>query len=165
MPAYVNTAFVGLGSNLDNPQAHIERALVELGEIVHTQILKSSRLFKTKPVGPAQPDYINAAAQLDTNLEAHELLDQLQRIEQAHQRVRKIHWGPRTLDLDLLLFNQQVINSERLKVPHPYLEQRSFVIVPLYDIDPLLVLPNGTALASLWNACDSSDLVPLTEVL
>lgn len=143
-------AYIGLGSNLDNPREHIERALTELAAIPDSQPMACSALYRSKAVGPGdQPDYINAVALLNTALTPPDLLDALQEIEQAHQRLRLQHWGPRTLDLDILLLDQQTISSERLKVPHPYLTQRNFVLYPLADIAPDLVLPCGTPLIEL----------------
>lgn len=154
-------AYIGLGSNLENPLAQVIRAFDELAEIPSTQLLARSPIYSSLPVGPEQPDYINAVALLDTRLAPLALLDALQAIEQAHARVRIQHWGPRTLDLDLLLYDDDIIEMERLKVPHPYLTQRSFVLYPLADITPDLHLPDGTALADLLNRCPADGLVRL----
>jgi len=152
-------AYIGLGSNLDNPRAQVEQAFTELAMIPRTTLLARSALYRSRAVGPGeQPDYINAAAHIQTELSPTELLDHLQAIEQAHQRVRIEHWGPRTLDLDILLIDQEVIASERLKVPHPYLTQRNFVLYPLADITPSLELPDGSQLADLLSRCPSNDL-------
>lgn len=143
-------AYIGLGSNLDNPRAHIERALVELTNLPDSQLIIYSALYSSHAIGPGkQPDYINAVALLNTGLTPLQLLDELQAIEQVHQRVRIEHWGPRTLDLDLLLFDNQIITSERLCVPHPGLTQRNFVLYPLADIAPHLILPGGMPLSDL----------------
>ena len=157
-------AYIGLGSNLEDPLAQVMRALDELAEIPETQLLARSSIYSSLPIGPEQPDYINAAALLDTQLAPLALLDALQAIEQAHQRVRIQHWGPRTLDLDLLLYSDEVIDLERLKVPHPYLTQRSFVLYPLADITPDLHLPDGTPLADLLSRCPADGLVRLPSV-
>ena len=154
-------AYIGLGSNLEAPLEQVARAFEELAEIPQTQLLARSSIYSSLPVGPAQPDFINAVALLDTQLPPIALLDALQAIEQAHQRVRIQHWGPRTLDLDLLLYGDQVIDLERLKVPHPYLTQRSFVLYPLADITPNLHLPDGTPLADLLNRCPADGLIRL----
>jgi len=152
-------AYIGLGSNLDNPRAQVEQAFTELATIPRTTLLARSALYRSRAVGPGeQPDYINAAAHIQTELSPTELLDHLQAIEQAHQRVRIERWGPRTLDLDILLIDQEVIASERLKVPHPYLTQRNFVLYPLADITPRLELPDGSQLADLLSRCPSNDL-------
>jgi 2-amino-4-hydroxy-6-hydroxymethyldihydropteridine diphosphokinase len=144
------TAYIGLGSNLDDPRAQVEQALQELAGLPDTQLTGRSPLYQSVAVGPGdQPDYINAVARLSTSLIPLALLDHLQALEQRHQRVRLERWGPRTLDLDLLLYNHQVIDHPRLQVPHPYLTQRNFVLYPLAAIDDKLVLPCGTAIASL----------------
>lgn len=154
-------AYIGLGSNLEYPLAQVERAFSELADIANTALVARSALYSSRAVGPEQPDYINAVALLDTQLVPLALLDALQAIEQAHQRVRTQHWGPRTLDLDLLLYADQTIQHERLNVPHPYLTQRSFVLYPLADITPDLRLPDGTPLAGLLSRCPADELVRL----
>ncbi|MDR7088204.1 2-amino-4-hydroxy-6-hydroxymethyldihydropteridine diphosphokinase [Cellvibrio fibrivorans] len=154
-------AYVGLGSNLEDPLAQVTDAFVELAELPLTSLLARSSLYSSRAVGPEQPDYINAVALLDTQLAPLALLDALQAIEQAHQRVRIQHWGPRTLDLDLLLYSDQIIEEERLTVPHPYLTQRSFVLYPLADITPNLQLPDGTPLTDLLSRCPADGLLRL----
>lgn len=156
-------AYIGLGSNLDNPLNHIQQALVELAQLPQTRLLGQSRLYRSKALGPVQPDYINAVALLDTQLAPLALLDQLQALEQAHRRVRLEHWGPRTLDLDILLYGDQQIASERLTVPHPFMTQRSFVLYPLADISPALQLPDGRPLAELLRLCPADGLAPLVD--
>jgi len=155
-------AYIGIGSNLDDPYAQVTRALTELAKIPTTSLLKRSAIYRSRAVGPGdQPDYINAAALLETNLTPLALLDALQTIEQLHNRVRIEHWGPRTLDLDILLLDNQTIASERLKVPHPFLAQRSFVLYPLVDIEPELKLPDGTSLHTLIAKCPRDGLEKL----
>lgn len=157
-------AYIGLGSNLEDPLAQITSAFDELADIPQSALRARSALYSSHAVGPEQPDYINAVALLDTQLAPLTLLDALQAIEQAHQRVRIQHWGPRTLDLDLLLYGDQVIAEERLNVPHPYLTQRSFVLYPLADISPNLHLPDGTPLADLLSRCPADGLVRLPSL-
>lgn len=159
-PAVV--AYVGLGSNLANPRLQIQQALEELANIPATTMTACSPLYQSAPVGPTQPDFINAVARITTDLLPLELLDQLQAIEQAHQRVRLEHWGPRTLDLDLLLYGNEVITHPRLQVPHPFLKERSFVLYPLAAITPDLVLPCGISLASLLEYIPALGLTELT---
>ncbi|MEN8178392.1 MAG: 2-amino-4-hydroxy-6-hydroxymethyldihydropteridine diphosphokinase [Pseudomonadota bacterium] len=132
------TAYIGLGSNLKDPQDQVHKALRELAELPDTQCVSHSSLYRTRPVGPRnQPDFINAVAMLNTGLPAESLLDECQKLEQRHRRVRGgERWGPRTLDLDLLLFDQQRIATARLVVPHPQLAERAFVLVPLAEIAP-----------------------------
>jgi 2-amino-4-hydroxy-6-hydroxymethyldihydropteridine diphosphokinase len=156
-------AYIGLGSNLEEPLAQVKRALEELAELEQTRLLARSSLYSSLPVGPEQPDYINAVALLDTGFEPLALLDALQAIEQAHQRVRIQHWGPRTLDLDLLLYDNQIIQHPRLVVPHPYLTQRGFVLYPLADISPNLHLPDGQSLQALLAQCPYEGLVRLPD--
>jgi 2-amino-4-hydroxy-6-hydroxymethyldihydropteridine diphosphokinase len=155
--------FVGLGSNLENPRHQVETALAELAALENTSLLAQSRLYRSRAVGPEQPDYINAVALLETQLAPLELLDQLQQLEQAHGRVRLEHWGPRTLDLDILLVGNEQIDSERLSVPHPYLTQRNFVLYPLADIAPELVLPSGVALRDLLSHCPTKGLTVIDD--
>lgn len=157
-------AYIGLGSNLENPRQQVEQALRELAQIPETNLVTTSPWYQSRAVGPGeQEDYINGVAQLDTALEPHALLDQLQAIENAHERVREIRWGPRTLDLDLLLFGSETIDTERLQVPHPYLTQRNFVLYPLADIAPQLILPCGDTLESLMANCSSDGLHQLKD--
>ena len=157
-------AYIGLGSNLEDPLAQVMRAFGELAEIAQTALLERSAIYSSQAIGPEQPDYINAVALLDTHLKPLALLTALQAIEQAHQRLRIQHWGPRTLDLDLLLYGDQIIDLERLTVPHPYLTQRSFVLYPLADITPNLHLPDGTPLADLLSRCPADGLVRLPSL-
>lgn len=147
-------AWIGLGSNLEDPLAQVSTALQELKLLPDTTLAARSSLYRSDPVGPpGQPDYINAVAALDTRLEPEALLDALQAIEQMHQRVRKIHWGPRTLDLDLLLYGDQVISTPRLTVPHAYMTERNFVLWPLAELAPELILPDGRPLNTLLQHC------------
>jgi|AntRauTorckE6833_2_1112554.scaffolds.fasta_scaffold05015_6 2-amino-4-hydroxy-6-hydroxymethyldihydropteridine diphosphokinase len=143
-------AWIGLGSNLDNPKQQIQNALIELGQLPATQLLSRSRLWHSKPLGPQdQPDFINAAALLSTELEPLELLDQLQNLENQHRRVRLQHWGPRTLDLDLLLYDQLQLDHPRLTLPHPQMHLRAFVLEPLLELDSTLELPEHGKLIKL----------------
>lgn len=142
--------YIGLGSNLENPRQQVEDAFKELAELDNCELVARSSIYRSDPVGPQdQPDFINAVAALDTTLEAHALLDELQRLEQQHRRVRERHWGPRTLDLDLLLYGDQTINTERLTVPHAFMCERTFVLWPLAEIAPELELPDGQSLCQL----------------
>ena len=141
--------FIGLGSNLEHPKEQLSRAFAELAELPQTRVLAKSSLYSSRAVGPVQPDYTNAVAELETSLAPLVLLDHLQALEQAHRRVRLEHWGPRTLDLDILLIDNQQIASERLTVPHPYMTQRNFVIQPLAELAPDLQLPGGDSIRQL----------------
>ncbi len=147
-------AYIGLGSNLQNPRQQVSEALAELDDLPRSRVLLRSSLYRSDPIGPpGQPDYVNAVARLETALAPLELLDQLQSLEQHHQRKRLVRWGPRTLDLDLLLYGQSVIQCDRLTVPHPYLSERNFVLYPLQEIAPDLVLPDGRPLRALLPHC------------
>ena len=152
--------YIGLGSNLASPEIQLGNALDELGQLADCCLIRSSSLYTSPPMGPAdQPDYINAVARLDTALSAEHLLDRLQQIEQSHHRVRRTHWGPRTLDLDILLYAEQIISSPRLQVPHPGMAQRAFVLVPLAEIaGEELVIPQLGRLGDLLERCDLAGL-------
>ena len=132
------TAYVGLGSNLDDPLQQVASALEELDRLPLTRCVRRSSLYRTRPLGAQnQPDYINAVAQLETGLAPEPLLDALQELERRHRRVREgPRWGPRTLDLDLLLYDVQRVTSERLIVPHPEMTRRAFVLLPLAEVAP-----------------------------
>ncbi len=152
-------AYIGLGSNLEAPAEQIKTALIDLQSLPATQLLKTSSLYASPPMGPQdQPDYINAVALLDTTLPAHDLLDALQAIEQQHGRQRKRHWGERTLDLDILLYGQQMIEDERLRVPHPGLTQRAFVVYPLLEIAGDIMIPGQDNLQAIASRCPRDTL-------
>ncbi|MDY7116297.1 2-amino-4-hydroxy-6-hydroxymethyldihydropteridine diphosphokinase [Halomonas sp. SSL-5] len=143
-------AWVGLGSNLADPRRQVETALEALDRLPLTRRIAASRLYASRPVGPRdQPDFINAVACLETRLSPLALLDQLQALEQRHRRVRARRWGPRTLDLDLLLFDDSRLCLPRLTVPHPEMTRRAFVLVPLLAVAPRTRLPDGRRLADL----------------
>ena len=134
-------AFIGLGANLGDARATLQAALTELALLPQTVLHSSSSIYRSAPVDSSGPNYLNAVAWLDTRLDPHTLLAELQRIEQAHGRERPYHNAPRTLDLDLLLYAEQHINSARLTVPHPRLHERAFVVRPLAEISPERVIP------------------------
>ena len=135
-------AFVGLGSNLGEREALIRPALDELAALPDTTLIRVSSLYDTEPVGEIeQPRFLNAVAMLDTELTARQLLWNLQRIEARLGRTRTQRWGPRTMDLDLLLHGDLVIEEAELKLPHPELSRRAFVLVPLVELDPSLTHP------------------------
>jgi len=134
--------FIGLGSNLGEREAMIRGALEEISRLPATRLVKASSLYDTEPVGEVdQPNFLNAVAQIDTELTARQLLWNLLLIERRLGRVRTQRWGPRTIDLDLLLYGNLVVEEPELKVPHPEITRRSFVLVPLVELDPLLVHP------------------------
>ena len=143
--------YIALGSNLANPLHQVQSALNALAELPQTQLIATSSLYRTPPLGPQdQPDYLNAVVALDTDLSAENLLDHTQKIELEHGRVRKDErWGPRTLDLDILLFGDEIINTERLTVPHYDMKNRQFMLYPLAEIAPELHFPTGESLQSI----------------
>jgi 2-amino-4-hydroxy-6-hydroxymethyldihydropteridine diphosphokinase len=135
----VTIAFVGIGSNLDEPRAHVLKALAELDALPHTRLVKRSSLYRSAPVGHApQPDFINAVAQLETGLSAERLLAEMQQVEERHGRKRSFPNAPRTLDLDLLLYGNATLDLPQLKIPHPRMHERAFVLRPLLEIAPEL---------------------------
>jgi 2-amino-4-hydroxy-6-hydroxymethyldihydropteridine diphosphokinase len=135
----VTVAYVGIGSNLEDPRAQVLSAFGELDRLPHTRVMKRSSLYRSAPVGHAdQPDFINAVAQLETGLPAERLLAELQEVEQRHGRRRSFRNAPRTLDLDVLLFGDAAIRTEALTVPHPRMHERAFVLKPLMEIAPQL---------------------------
>lgn len=155
-----NDAFIGLGSNLDNPVQHILQAKQAIIALAQVEFVAFSHLYNSLPVGPQdQPNFVNAVIQIKTCLSAQTLLSTLQDIENQHGRVRKQHWGARTLDLDLLLYGNLVINDPNLLVPHPELPNRSFVLYPLADIaGKNLMIPGQGSLDELLAACPPDGL-------
>lgn len=144
------TAYIALGSNLANPLEQLQSAVQALNRLPQTEVSAVSSFYRSKPLGPQdQPDFINAVAAIETALFPLDLLDRLQQIEQQQGRVRLRRWGERTLDLDILLYGNLVLQSERLTVPHYDMNNREFVIVPLYEIAPQLCLPDGKKLDQL----------------
>ena len=145
------SAFIGLGANLDDPCAQVQRAFGELARLPQSTLVAKSSLWRSAPVGYAnQPEFINAVAKLETGLSADALLDELQKVESAHGRERSFPNAPRTLDLDLLLYGDEVRASARLTLPHPRMHERAFVLQPLMEISPETVIPGrGSARANL----------------
>jgi len=156
--------YIGLGSNLAEPRQQLHSALQAIGALPHCQLLGVSSFYLSDPLGPAdQPPYLNAVAELDCALAPLELLDALQAIERDQGRVRKAErWGPRTLDLDILLFGQRLIDEPRLQVPHYHLHARAFVLYPLAELAPQLTLADGRQLSALLAACPFTGLQRLT---
>lgn len=158
--------YIGLGSNLSGtmgePKEQLEQALKALENHSQITLVNVSSNYKTKAIGPgSQPDYINAAALIKTQLEPLALLDQLQLIEQKHERERSIHWGARTLDLDMLMYGTLTIEMPRLTIPHPRIRDRAFVLAPLLDLDPDLSLPEGQSIAKLLANCPEQGIFKL----
>lgn len=147
--------YIALGSNLASPLEQVNAAVGALGTIPQSRVVTVSHFYRTPPLGPQdQPDYLNAAVALETTLAPEALLDHTQRIELAQGRVRKDErWGPRTLDLDIMLFGNEVIATPRLTVPHYDMHNRGFMLWPLFEIAPELRFPDGTPIASVLAQC------------
>ena len=142
------TAYIGVGANLGDAVQAVRDAIAGIGKLAQTSVTRQSSLYRTEPVHAGGPDYINAVAEISTDLAAPDLLAQLQRLEQAAGRERPYRNAPRTLDLDLLLYGSARIDSAPLQVPHPRMNTRAFVLVPLAEIAPELVAPAQLAAVS-----------------
>jgi len=153
-------AYVGVGSNLDDPLKQVRQALAELDSIARTRCVLRSSLYRSAPMGPQdQPQYVNAVAGLDTELAPLDLLHALQAVEERHGRTRSaLRWGPRTLDLDLLMYADRQIESAELTIPHPGLHERPFVLYPLAEIAADLIVPGRGSLAELVAALPAAEL-------
>jgi 2-amino-4-hydroxy-6-hydroxymethyldihydropteridine diphosphokinase len=138
----VTLAYVGIGSNLDQPRSHVLLAFEDLGRIPDTGVVKRSSLYRSGPVGYAdQPDFVNAVAEIQTSLPASRLLAELKDIEVRHGRRRSFRNAPRTLDLDILLYGELTMTLAHLTLPHPRMHERAFVLKPLYEIAPHASIP------------------------
>ncbi|MFA3791502.1 2-amino-4-hydroxy-6-hydroxymethyldihydropteridine diphosphokinase [Aliiglaciecola sp. SL4] len=153
-------SYIGLGSNLAQPDQQLQDALRAIHGLKDTHVKQCSSFYASKPMGPQdQPDYVNAVVAIATQLSAGELLTHLQAIEQLHGRQRKSErWGPRTLDLDIILYGDEQIQSENLVVPHYGMKTREFVLYPLREIAPELVLPCGNSLVSVLSSVPKNGL-------
>ena len=147
---------------MDGPHDQLDRALESLSTSADIELVAVSDRYQTPPIGPSQPDYINAVAQLRTSLPPEALLDKLQSIEQQQDRVRTVRWGPRTVDLDILLYDNMLCDTERLTIPHPRMAERAFVLLPLADINRDLSLPNGKTVGQLLANCSVQGIVKST---
>jgi 2-amino-4-hydroxy-6-hydroxymethyldihydropteridine diphosphokinase len=155
-------AYIGLGSNLNNPKHQIKDALIALNATQDVKVVALSSLYQSKPIDDSkQPDYINAICQVDTHLTALELLYVCQGIETKQHRVREKKWGARTIDLDIILYGVQVVASKQLIIPHPEMMNRAFVLVPLSELESDLKVPVLGPLQALIDLIDTSDLVKL----
>ena len=147
-------AFIGLGANLGEPQRQVREAFRQLDAIPHTRLVRASSLYRSEPLGYAdQPSFVNAVAQVATGLPAERLLAELHAIEARHGRSRSFANAPRTLDLDLLLFGNAVLDSENLKLPHPRMHERAFVLLPLVEIAPDAEVPGRGPAKTLLKTC------------
>ncbi len=154
-------AYIGLGSNLGDPQAQLGRAFAELAELPASHLVARSRLYRSPPLGGlSQPDYLNAVAAILTRLEPQALLDTLHAIERAHgrDRMETRRWAARTLDLDLLVYGELKLKTEQLEIPHPGIAARNFVLLPLLEVAPGLRIPGLGAVAELAAAINRSAL-------
>ena len=152
-------AYIGLGSNLQNPRAQIKNALNSLHDYDGIEVLDVSSLYESKPLlDMPGPNYINAVCKIDTSLSAIDLLDICQSIEDNQKRLREVKWGSRTIDLDILLYEQQVISSDRLSIPHPEMIDRAFVMVPLCEIDKEINVPLLGPVKSLMERINKLDV-------
>ncbi|XKM14088.1 2-amino-4-hydroxy-6-hydroxymethyldihydropteridine diphosphokinase [Orbaceae bacterium ac157xtp] len=156
----MTTAYIALGANLGDPLTQANLALKAIKQIPNTQCVAVSPLYRSKPLGPQdQPDYLNAVIELDTQLAPLDLLHALQQIESQLGRERKdIRWGARTIDLDILLFGDLVVQSAELTVPHYDMKNREFVIYPLYDLAPNLIFPDGEKIANIIKRLDKNEM-------
>jgi 2-amino-4-hydroxy-6-hydroxymethyldihydropteridine diphosphokinase len=153
-----------LGSNLGDPAAQIRRAMRALAAMPETRLVRQSSLYRNPPAGYLdQPEFVNAVARIETRLAPSDLLDQLLAIERAHGRVRDFPNGPRTLDLDILLYGERTVREPGLTIPHPRMPERAFVLVPLAEIAPETVVPGCGRVADLVKNADASGMVKLPE--
>lgn len=159
-------AHVALGSNLGDRMATLDAAVRALDADDETHVMAVSKVYETTPVGgPVQGPYLNAVAVLETDRDPYDLLDLLQLTEERLGRVRAQHWGPRTADLDLILYDGPPVSSPELTVPHPRARERAFVLVPLADVDPFARFPDGeTAAEALARLGVVSGVVPVGEL-
>lgn len=159
------TAFIALGSNLDEPQRRIAAGFAELEGLPQTRLLRRSSLYRSAPVGYAdQPDFINAVASIETGLGAQELLLALLAVERRHGRVREFPNAPRTLDLDIVLYGDLVVHEHGLTIPHPRMHERAFVMVPLAEIAPDCVVPGRGRVSELLAAVDAGSVLRLAQI-
>lgn len=161
-----NRVYIGLGSNMGDKAENLARARQMINSVDDTEITKTSSLYKTAPWGKTdQDDFINQVIEIETELTPLELLHQLQNIEIKLGRQRNEQWGPRVIDLDVLLYGEETIEMAELKVPHPYLMQRLFVLMPLQEIEPELIFPDGSKIVEVLNritrSAETSDILKL----
>ncbi|VFP87800.1 2-amino-4-hydroxy-6-hydroxymethyldihydropteridine diphosphokinase [Candidatus Erwinia haradaeae] len=156
----MNRVYLSLGSNLSNPLYQLSSALNKIKKIQDSQLIIQSPLYYSLPYSPIkQPYFLNIAIAIDTSLESETLLDHIQYIEKEQGRVRQIErWGPRTLDIDIMLFGEKIINTPRLTVPHYDMNNRAFMLIPLLDIAPNLYLPNGKLLSEIIDSFDQNTM-------
>ncbi len=158
------SVFIGLGSNLSDPVKQLNTALSSLEKLPKTSVVQTSSFYGSTPLGPAdQPDFVNAVCLLDTAFSPLELLAELKKIEADQGRIKKRHWGERLIDLDILLFDELTLTSSVLTIPHQGIASRDFVLIPLLEIAPDLMIPNKGSVQSLISVLQTSYLYPLSE--
>ncbi|MDX1348372.1 MAG: 2-amino-4-hydroxy-6-hydroxymethyldihydropteridine diphosphokinase [Thiomicrorhabdus chilensis] len=158
----LHPVYIGLGSNLQDPASQIEQAFQAIDQLPQTRLLKHSRLYSSKPLGPQdQPDFVNAVCLVETELEAQALLTALQEIERNQGRIKKRHWGERNIDLDILLYADQKLKTQTLTIPHPEIAQRDFVLLPLAEITPGLLIPELGRVEDLISQLETTFVIPL----
>jgi len=155
-------AYISVGSNLNNPYQQVKRAVDKLKIANSISVKAVSSWYLSDPLGPKnQSRYVNGVIKISTRLSPNQLLKKLHEIEDAHGRIRNVYWGPRTLDLDILLYGSKIMNTKKLTIPHPEMKIRNFVLTPLADIEPNLVLPDGSILSSLLENSQLKEIVPI----
>ena len=156
----MNNIFIALGSNLENPKEQVKKGILSIKQIEGVRILNESNLYETPPVGILdQPNFVNAVIKINSNLGPYEILNELLNIENIAGRVRIDKNGPRTLDLDILLFNNLILNEKKLTIPHPRMHERLFVLIPLRDIDEAIVIPNHGAVIDIINKLTPENII------
>ena len=156
----MNNIFIALGSNLENPKEQVKKGILSIKKIEGVRILNESNLYETPPVGILdQPNFVNAVIKINSNLGPYEILNELLNIENIAGRVRIDKNGPRTLDLDILLFNNLILNEKKLTIPHPRMHERLFVLIPLRDIDEAIVIPNHGAVIDIINKLTPENII------
>jgi len=155
-------AYIGLGSNLKGPKKQIEKALKAISEVKEITLLSVSSFYQSKPLlDMSGPNYLNVVCKIETDLSSFDLLSFCQKIEDNQKRVREVKWGSRTIDLDILLYGDQILASKRLTIPHPEIINRAFVLLPLFEIEPGLKLPLLGPLKGLLERIEPSDVEKL----
>jgi 2-amino-4-hydroxy-6-hydroxymethyldihydropteridine diphosphokinase len=161
----LHTAFVGLGSNLEDPSSQLQRAFADLDGLPETRLVARSSLYRSAPVGYLdQPDFVNAVAQLETGLTPQVLLQSLLDIEHRHGRERTFRNAPRTLDLDVLLYDDLQMHEHGLTIPHPQMHLRAFVLQPLLELAPGCAIPGVGSAAQALDACGDQMLERMQDV-
>ena len=160
---YLTDAYIGIGSNLQDPLAQVSSAILQLNQLENSSLVAFSNLYSSRPMGPPdQPTYINAVARLNTRLSPASLLKHLQDIENQHSRSRQgDHWGPRTLDLDILVYGNHTVNNQSLRIPHPGIKWREFVLYPLHEVNKNLMIPGLGTVHRLQPRCYPNGLIRL----